>query len=100
VKKFWGHLLLAVTIGFLFSTIKLTYFLWRYYQELQASNASGSEYIGFLFAPGLYLFCFLMALLSFVGYQKLTGKHTVVGDIMGLLLVLACALSIMLIVVV
>lgn len=86
MKKVWGYILLLVTIGCLLSVVSLTYDLWKEYQQLQAYNASGVDYLGFLFVPAMYLLRFVIALLSLAGYRKLTGKDSSLGDWFGIFL--------------
>lgn len=97
MKKVWGYILLLVTIGCLLSVVPLTYDLWKEYRRLQAYNASGVDYLGFLFVPAMYLLRFVIALLSLAGYRKLTENHSAVCAWIGIFLHFGCVVSVALI---
>lgn len=86
-------LCLATSLCGLVAIGVLAYSYWETYQQLQASNASGSEYLPLVMAPGMFATLFAISGIAFACWRKLLQKRSAVGDILGIVFLFGFGLS-------
>lgn len=86
-------LCLAAALSGLVAIGVLTYSCWELYQQLRTSNASGSEYLPLVMAPGMFAMLFAISGIAFACWRKLLQKHSAAGDILGIVLLVGFGLS-------
>lgn len=93
IKRILAAVCLVASVCGLVAIGALTYGLWDTYWHLQASNASGAEYLPFVMAPGMYAFLFAISGIAFSCSRRLLQRHSVAGDILGTILLVGFGLS-------
>lgn len=93
IKKLLAAACLVTSVCGLVAIGALTYGLWDTYWHLQATNASGAEYLPFVMAPGMYAFLFAISGIAFSCSRRLLQRHSLAGDILGAILLVGFASS-------